>query len=81
MSNLTSSAKAGSSLTARSTSGFKTMNPRGSSPAKSSATPTTAASAMQVCVSRWPSNSAGGTWNPLTYAVRIERNDEEKKRK
>ena len=43
--------------------GFSTTNARGSSPAFSSCTPTTAVSATLGCVSKSASNSAGATYN------------------
>ena len=65
----TLSARVGSHCTAEETPGWSTIKARGSSPAKSSGIPTTAASATLAWSSRWSSSSAGATWSPLTLII------------
>lgn len=51
--------------------GFRTTKALGFSPAASSGTPMTAASNIAACSLSMFSNSAGGTWNPLTFKKEI----------
>lgn len=49
-----------------------TTKANGNSPLYSSGIPTTQVSAMSTCRNRWPSSSAGATWNARTFSSSYE---------
>ena len=65
--------KSRSSAAVASAPGFSTTKAFGISPASSSGIGMTAASTTAGCDSSSPSNSAGGTWNPLYLMSSLSR--------